>query len=135
MTAPTKETVWPLISVVIPSYNQGRFLEETIRSTVDQVYPNREIIVIDGGSSDESVPIIQRYAVHFRSWVSERDRGQSHAINKGFALAVGDVFAWLNSDDTYLPGALQAVAEVFATAPRSIWSMATTWIQIQRELH
>ncbi len=117
MTTLPQKTAWPLISVVIPSYNQGKFLEETIRSVVDQAYPNNEIIVIDGGSSDESVQIIKRYAVHLRYWVSEPDRGQSHAINKGFALAMGDVFAWLNSDDMYLAGALQAVAEVFAHAP------------------
>jgi glycosyltransferase involved in cell wall biosynthesis len=106
-----------MISIVIPSYNQAAFVEETIRSVIAQDYPHREILVIDGGSTDGSVDIIRRYAEHFRCWVSEADRGQSHAINKGFALATGSILAWLNSDDTYLPGALSSVAEVFTRRP------------------
>lgn len=102
---------WPRVSVVTPSYNQGRFVEQTIRSVLLQAYPNLEYIVIDGGSTDESVEVIRRYEPFLAHWESEPDRGQSHAINKGFARATGDILCWLNSDDFYLPGALRAVAE------------------------
>jgi glycosyltransferase involved in cell wall biosynthesis len=108
---------WPRITVVTPSYNQGRFIEETIRSILLQGYPNLEYIVVDGGSSDESVEIIRKYEPWIASWVSERDNGQSDAINKGFRAATGDIIAWLNSDDTYHPDALRTVAEAFAADP------------------
>lgn len=102
---------WPRITVVTPSYNQGEFIEETIRAVLLQGYPNLEYIVIDGGSTDHTVEIIKKYEKWLAYWVSEPDRGQSHALNKGFAIASGDILAWLNSDDRYLPGALKIVAE------------------------
>lgn len=104
-------TSLPRISIVTPSYNQGAFLEATIRSVLSQDYPNVEYLVIDGNSTDDSVAVIERYADRLTYWVSEPDRGQSHAINKGFARTSGDILAWLNSDDQLEPGALRAVAE------------------------
>jgi glycosyltransferase involved in cell wall biosynthesis len=114
--------VWPRISIVTPSYNQGRFVGETIRSIVDQGYPNLEYVVIDGGSTDNSVDIIRKYAKHLDYWVSETDRGQSHAINKGIARCSGDIFNWINSDDLLMPGALHAVAEAWMKKPGAIVS-------------
>ncbi|MDY6987431.1 MAG: glycosyltransferase family 2 protein [Thermodesulfobacteriota bacterium] len=113
---PHDET-WPQISIVTPSYNQGEFIEETIRSVLLQAYPAVEYIIIDGGSTDESVEIIKKYEPWLSHWVSEPDRGQSHGINKGLALATGKILAWLNSDDYLLPGALRAVAEAYGKAP------------------
>jgi cellulose synthase/poly-beta-1,6-N-acetylglucosamine synthase-like glycosyltransferase len=92
---------WPKISIVTPSYNQGRFIEETIRSVLLQGYPNLEYIIIDGGSTDNSVEIINKYEPWLTYWVSEPDRGQSHGINKGFEKATCEVFGWLNSDDYF----------------------------------
>src|ERR1700747_491647 len=94
----------PRITVVTPSFNQGTFLEETIRSVLLQGYPDLEYIVLDGGSTDNSVDILRNYDRQLTNWVSERDRGQTHAINKGLARATGDIAAYLNSDDLYLPG-------------------------------
>lgn len=102
---------WPRISIVTPSYNQGQFIEETLRSVLLQGYPNLEYILIDGGSTDGSVEIIEKYAPWLSYWVSEPDRGQTHAINKGFERATGDIMAWLNSDDVYMPWTLAAVAQ------------------------
>jgi len=104
---------WPRISIVTPSYNQGGFIEQAIRSVLLQGYPNLEYFVVDGGSTDGAVEVIGRYERWITWWVSEADRGQSHAINKGFARATGEIFAWLNSDDYYLPGALEAVGRSY----------------------
>jgi glycosyltransferase involved in cell wall biosynthesis len=101
---------FPKITVVTPSYNQGQFLEETILSVVGQQYPNLEYIVIDGGSTDSSLEILKKHQHHLTFWVSEPDRGQAHAINKGFSRATGDILCWLNSDDLFLPGALNFVS-------------------------
>ena len=105
---------WPKISIITPSFNQGQFLEETIRSVLLQGYPNLEYIIIDGASSDNSVAIIKKYEPWITSWVSEKDRGQSYAINKGFAMATGEIYAWLNSDDVYLPDTFLTVAHEFS---------------------
>lgn len=101
----------PKISVVTPSFQQGKFIEKTIRSVLLQGYPNLEYFIIDGGSSDESVEIIKKYESWLTGWVSEKDRGQAHAINKGFALCSGEWVAWMNSDDVYEEGTFFHVAE------------------------
>jgi len=103
----------PRISIVTPSFNQGQFIEGTIRSVLLQGYPNLEYIIIDGGSKDGSVEIIKRYEPWVSYWVSEPDRGQSHALNKGFARSTGQVMGYLNSDDMLTPGALWKIASVF----------------------
>lgn len=109
-------TDWPRISVVTPCYQHAAYLEATIRSVLEQDYPNLEYFVIDGGSTDGSVDIIRKYESQLAGWVSEPDRGQTHAINKGFARATGELHAYLNSDDVYLPGALRAVAQRYVEA-------------------
>ena len=107
---------WPRISIVTPSLNQGLFIEETIRSVLLQGYPDLEYIVIDGGSTDDSVEIIKKYERWLTFWVSERDRGQSHAINKGFSKASGEIYSWLNSDDYLRQNALRNVALAYKSS-------------------
>lgn len=116
------------ISIVTPSYNQVDFIEETILSVLGQNYDNIEYIVIDGGSSDGSVDIIKQYEKHINYWVSEPDRGQSHAINKGFEIATGDILCWLNSDDCFLPGALSHVADLFQRNPKKDFLTGGWWV-------
>jgi glycosyltransferase involved in cell wall biosynthesis len=107
----------PLVSIVTPSFNQGRFLERTIRSVLAQDYPSIEYFVMDGGSTDGSRETIFRYADRLAGWVSEKDRGQTDAINKGFARTTGKYLAWLNSDDTYQPGAVREAVEYLEAHP------------------
>lgn len=108
---------WPRLSVVMPSFNQAQFLDESIRSVLLQGYPNIEFIIIDGGSTDGTVDVIKKYEPWLAYWVSEGDRGQSHAINKGIGRATGEILFWLNSDDLCLPGAFVRAAEAFHMHP------------------
>jgi glycosyltransferase involved in cell wall biosynthesis len=120
MKLPTK------LSIITPSYNQGQFLEETILSVLNQKYPNLEYIIIDGGSKDNSVEIIKRYEDRLTYWVSEPDRGQVHAINKGLAKATGEIFAFINSDDLYLPGVFSEVLAYFQEHTDCEWLCGDT---------
>jgi glycosyltransferase involved in cell wall biosynthesis len=109
----------PRVTIVTPSFNQGCFLEETIRSVLLQGYPDLEYIVIDGGSTDQSVQIIQKYQEWLAYWVSEKDEGQAHAINKGFSHSTGEICAYLNSDDVFCPSALNTVVSFFDKRPQA----------------
>ncbi len=109
----------PKISIVTPSFNQGRFLEETIQSVILQNYQDMEYLIMDGGSTDDSAQIIRKYEPRLTYWVSERDKGQADAIFRGFKIATGDILGYLNSDDLLLPGALDAVSEYFQAHPHA----------------
>jgi glycosyltransferase involved in cell wall biosynthesis len=109
---------WPKMSIVTPSFNQGQYLEETIRSVLLQGYPDLEYIIIDGGSTDNSVEILKKYSQWLSFWVSEPDHGQSHAINKGFRKATGTILSYINSDDLYEPGAFTEIATAFRENPQ-----------------
>ncbi|MHC4725013.1 MAG: glycosyltransferase family 2 protein [Planctomycetota bacterium] len=109
------------ISIVTPSFNQGRFIEQTIRSILEQNYSNLEYIVMDGGSTDNSVEIIEKYSNKIAYWQSKPDNGQADAITKGFGLASGDILGWINSDDYLLPGALEKIAHSFCENPQAVW--------------
>lgn len=111
---------YPKISIITPSFNQGHFIEQTITSVIGQNYPNLEYIVIDAGSTDATVDIIKKYEKHISYWISEPDKGQSDAINKGLKIATGDIINWLNSDDYYEPNALFKIAEAFMQNPNAM---------------
>lgn len=117
---------WPRISIVTPSYNQGDYIEETIRSVILQGYPNLEYIVMDGGSTDNSVDIIKKYDSYIDYWVSEPDNGQADAIYRGVEMATGEIIAYINSDDIYYPGALYKIAEKFMQNPTRNWLTGKT---------
>ena len=114
------ESDLPRITIVTPSFNQAQFLERTIRSVLDQEYPDLEYLVMDGGSTDGSVEIIRRFAERLTYWTSGPDGGQAAAINAGWRMAHGEVLAWLNSDDVFLPGALSAVGHAFQEHPKAV---------------
>lgn len=116
----------PLVTIVTPSFNQAKFIERTIQSVLSQDYPNLEYIIVDGGSTDGTVEIIKKYEKKLAWWVSEKDKGQTDAINKGFARSTGQILAWLNSDDTYQPNAIKEAVAEFQTDPNlsAIYSQA-----------
>jgi glycosyltransferase involved in cell wall biosynthesis len=107
------------VSIIIPSYNQGRFLERTVLSVLNQDWPAIELIIVDGGSSDNSVSVIKKYQQHLAWWVSEKDSGQTNAINKGLARSTGAYVTWLGSDDILFPGAVKALAEALDAHPQA----------------
>lgn len=134
---PVPETgnCWPKISIVTPSYNQEAFIEETIRSILLQRYPNLEYIIIDGGSTDGTLDIIKNYEQWTTCWISEPDRGMYDAINKGFERATGDIMAWSNTDDIYLPGAFHMIGSVFRQFQNIDWITSLWKVQWDHKGH
>lgn len=118
---------WPIVSIITPSYNQGSFIEETIRSVLLQGYPNLEYVVVDGGSTDGSTGILCKYERWLSYWVSQPDKGQSDAINIGFREATGEICGWLNSDDVYEPGTLSLAAKYFINTPECSLLYGNGW--------
>lgn len=112
---------FPKISIVTPNFNGGKYLEETINSVLNQNYPNLEYIIIDGGSTDNSVEIIKKYADNLAYWISEPDEGLYHAIQKGFDKSTGEIMAWINSDDMYIHKSFSIVSEIFSSFPKVNW--------------
>jgi glycosyltransferase involved in cell wall biosynthesis len=120
MTVKARYKGLPKISIITPSFNQGQFIEETIKSILDQNYPNLEFWVMDGGSNDSTVSILKKYGDRIK-WVSQPDKGQTDALNKGLHKITGDIIAYINSDDAYLPNTLHTVAEYFEKNPGCDW--------------
>ncbi len=116
-----KNESWPKISIVTPSYNQANFLEQTIQSVLYQGYPNLEYIIIDGGSTDGSQEIIQKYEKHLAFWCSEKDQGHYYAVSKGFERSTGEIMGWINSDDLYCPWSLKTVGSIFQNLREVRW--------------
>ena len=130
----SKRTNWPKLSIITPSYNQAAFLEETLRGVLLQNYPNLEFIIMDGGSNDGSKDILQKYSPWISYWQSEKDEGQSQAINHGFSLASGDYYAWINSDDYYLENVFHLVMETFLDAkPKFIYGYSYDLVEDKNE--
>src|SRR5919108_2015168 len=107
----------PKVSIITPSFNQGQFIEASIRSVLEQDYPNIEYIIVDGNSKDDSVEVIKKYADRLAWWISEKDKGHADALNKGFSHATGEILAWLNSDDIYFPRAVSEAVSGFQRPP------------------